>query len=253
VIGAKLALGQIDALILNGTWTSVERARQQFLEAAADYEPGLLRSLCEDTYQLALASLNGGAELQRFQQPGTPEAKKLAAATKKWAVGWRLGTPTGSWCSAAAHVTVYAWLNDGERADFSHWAFPWVRSGVTIQLTPAPQEFSFKATWFDWSLDAAGFRRDTEARFKREFRQFVEKVAALRKDQGLKPPARKRESEHFYWLAQYQIGGLSVSEIHRGITVDRVDARDITPQAIQMAITRLAKLIGLTLRKPRSD
>lgn len=125
-------------------------------------------------------------------------------------------------------------------------------------MTPDPQVFSFKATWFDWVDDSRSFSRKTESRFKQEFRQFIERTIALRKQQGLLPTVQKRQDEHFYWLAQYQMAGLSYADIYRGVTADRAEpkaghkhrdgSKILTPEAVQMAITRLAKLIGLELR-----
>jgi hypothetical protein len=117
--------------------------------------------------------------------------------------------------------------------------------------------FSFETTWFDWAAERAAFVRQTEARFKKEFRQFIKGTIALHKQQGLELPVKKREEQHFVWLAQYKIGRMSFAEIYRGITNDRVEPKighkhrdgseHLTPEAIQMAVTRLAKLIGLKL------
>ena len=94
--------------------------------------------------------------------------------------------------------------------------------------------------------------------FKKELRQFIEGTNALHREKGLSHPLKKREEEHFYWLAQYQIRRMSFAEIHRGITRDRVAAKpghkhrdgstNLTSEAIQMAVTRLARFIGLKLR-----
>jgi hypothetical protein len=247
----SLTLGQIDVPLLSGDSTSVESARQRFLEASADYEPKLLRSLRADSYRMAQKLGN----VEALSKQGTPEAQKLAESTRKWATHFNLHA---SWCSSTAHYTVCAWLKDGDKADFKRWAFPWMRSGITIQMTPAPQVFSFDAAWFDWTVESGAFVRQTEARFKKELRQFIEGTIALRKQQGLRPPVKKREKQHFVWLAQYQIGRLSFAEIYRGITSDRIEPKlghkhrdgsmNLTPEAIQMAVTRLAKLIGLKLR-----
>jgi hypothetical protein len=48
-----LTLGHIDIPVLDGDRTSVERARQQFLEASAQYEPELLRSLSTGPHRIA--------------------------------------------------------------------------------------------------------------------------------------------------------------------------------------------------------
>jgi hypothetical protein len=246
-----LAPGKTDVPLLFGGLTSVERARQQSLEASAVYEPELLRSLRAGPYSAAQKV----GDVEGLSTPRNPEALKLAESTKKWAARWNLDA---SWCAWTAHYTVCAWLKDGDRADFKRWAFPWVRSGSTFQLTPAPQVFSFEATWFDWVVESGAFVQQTAARFKKEIRKFVEGTVALRKEQRLRHSVKKREEEHFYWLAQYQIRRMSFAEIHRGITHDRVapkpghkhrdGSKNLTPEAIQMGVTRLAKLIDLKLR-----
>jgi hypothetical protein len=183
----------------------------------------------------------------------TPKAKILKFI-KKWAVRWNLDT---SWCIETAYGTVCWWLRNGDRANFSRWAFQGAGAGLTIQLVPEPQDFSFKATWFDWAQDGGTFGRQTEARFKKELRRFIESTIALRKHQGLLPTVQKRQDEHFYWLAQYRMAGLSYADIYRGVTADRAEpkaghkhrdgSKNLRPEAVQMAITRLAKLIGLEL------
>lgn len=78
-MNATLALGQVDVPILGGDGTSVERARQQFLEACAGYDAKLLRSLRAGPYEMAQKLGN----TQALVQAGTSEAKKLVESTKK--------------------------------------------------------------------------------------------------------------------------------------------------------------------------
>jgi hypothetical protein len=247
----SLTLGETDFPLLFGDRASVERARQQFLEASAIYEPELLQSLRAGPYSTAQKL----GDVEYLSSPGNPEALKLVESTKNWAARWNLDT---SWCSSTAHYTVCAWLKGDDKRDFKRRAFPWLRSGITIQMTPTPRAFSFEAAWFDWAVGSGAFLRQAEARFKKEIRTFIKKTIALRKEQGLTPPVKKREEEHFYWLAQYQIGRMSFAEIRRRITNDRVQpkpghkhydgSKNLTPEAIQMGVTRLAKLIDLKLR-----
>jgi|SRR5215469_4523962 len=247
----NFAHGQIDVLLLSGDPTSVQRARQLFLEASADYEAELLRSLRAGPYCMAQKI----GDMEGLSTPGTRAGRKLAKSIKKWSAQWNLDA---SWCAATAHYTVCAWLKDVDKADFKRWAFPWMRTGTVIQLTPAPKVFPFEATWFDWIVERGPFIRKTEIRFKRELHKFIERTIALRKRKAFRSPVKKREQLHFTWLVQYQIGGLGFAEIRRAITSDRVEpktghkhrdgSKDLTPEAIQMAVTRLAKLIELKLR-----
>jgi hypothetical protein len=73
-----LTLGHIDIPVLDGDRTSVERARQQFLEASAQYEPELLRSLSTGPHRIARKLGN----VEALSVRGTPEAEKLVQAIK---------------------------------------------------------------------------------------------------------------------------------------------------------------------------
>ena len=70
-MNATLALGQVDVPILGGDGTSVERARQQFLEACAGYDAKLLRSLRAGPYKWLKSS-----EIRRhWSRPEHPKPK----------------------------------------------------------------------------------------------------------------------------------------------------------------------------------
>jgi hypothetical protein len=74
--------------------------------------------------------------------------------------------------------------------------------------------------------------------------QYLEEVAALASERGLVLAPVKRELEHFEWLARFQVGGESFLQI---------GASGVSISAVEQAVRRTAKTIGLALRPlPRS-
>lgn len=94
------------------------------------------------------------------------------------------------------------------------------------------------------SQTAAQWREDARVAFERMMDEHVEGMLhvaeAYTKAGAFTPTIYKRESEHFEWLARYQVGGESYSKIADSCGSERLTVRD--------AIGRTADLIGLPLR-----
>ncbi len=194
-----------------------DRHRQVFLEHAATLEPELLMTL------------------RRVKANDTNE---LLA----WAKRWNL---TDRWCRVLARDTARWYATD---RDARGWEF----QGQGIFAGSFP--FKIKA------LRLGPFYFDPTWRKRRDFKTFVLKEVARVTDDycdqtlaaaeaaGLKLAPRKRELEHFDWLARYQVKGESFAHIARTPSHKRAGR-----QTVRKAITDLAKYLELTLRPPSTN
>ena len=186
--------------------------RRFFLERAAIVEPQLLTTL----------------------RSVTPDGAGLSA----WAKRWHL---TDRWCVLLAGDTAlwYA-THPGARG----WEFQ--GQGIFVGSFP----FKIKP------LRPGPFYHDPTWRSRRDFKAYVLKEVARAIDDycdwteagalaaGLKLALRKRELEHFDWLARYQVKRESFAHIAKTARYKFVGGR----QTVRKAITELAKYLELTLR-----
>jgi hypothetical protein len=72
----------------------------------------------------------------------------------------------------------------------------------------------------------------------------LDSVERAYRDAGFTPVPEKRQSEHFWWLAAYQILGFSYNGLAEALHLQR--------HTTELGVINLAKEIGLTLRDPAS-
>lgn len=85
---------------------------------------------------------------------------------------------------------------------------------------------------------------ETEAAFRARVEDHIAEIKRIAEQADLVQPLPKRERQHFVWLVQYQVLGLSYAEIAKGIKALKCDVS--TPRK---AVVATADLIDLPLRK----
>jgi hypothetical protein len=181
--------------------------RQLFLCRAALAEPNLLASL---------------------GQVNADDSEALV----KWATRWNL---TDCWCLALALDTVrwYAREPKAEGWEFEGKGtyagfFPFAIE--PLQLEP----FYFDPTW----RRREGFKRFVLDRVAKALDGYCDRIELDALAAGLKRVPRKREIEHFDWLAQYQLKGISFQSIADGASYKFKGGR----QTVRKAIVELGKI-----------
>jgi hypothetical protein len=212
-----------------------ERWRQLFLHLADQIEPYLLPSLC-------------GIE---------PNDEKTLTA---WAEYWHL---TDSWCLDAALAALKSWheypvdWDPGAKVEewkprriewkFSPAAGESIPFGVALDIDPDPLRLWYDPTHYS--------RQDFKAAVLEETARIVDahcdRVDALMRQKGLRRAPSKRDFRHFWWLARFQVKGESFESIAGDSrSADKADATEaLTADAVEVAVRRTARFIGLTLRR----
>jgi len=187
--------------------------RMRFLQRAAIVEPELL------------ATLRGVI---------AHDADGLSA----WAKRWHL---TDGWCPLLADDTL-RWY--ATRPEAQGWEFE--GQGIFVgsfpfAITPLILEpFYHDHTW----RSRAEFKACVQAKMERATEDYCDRIDANALAAGLKRAPRKRQAEHFDWLARYQVKGETFASIAETSSQKFVGGR----QTVRKAVTELAKYLELTLR-----
>jgi len=218
---------------------SVDEARQRFMKMCVGVEPQVLRSLLQDATWAE--SLAGG---------DPPSPMTAHEALGRWGETWQLSEP---WCLDWACLQVA--LRGAKKRGL--WPPPnrahaiaanLVFGNVKLVSGPPLKTEAFRFESAGWEIEQDD-RRSFEAQTKKEF------VAALKaygdeneqraEREGMLRTPELRTEHHFNWLARYQVKGERFADI-------AANTAALTPKAVEVAVKRLAKFIGLTLRKPRT-
>ena len=85
---------------------------------------------------------------------------------------------------------------------------------------------------------------ETRESIQQRFDTYLDRVEHAYRSAGFTPVREKRQREHFWWLAAYQIRRFSYSGL--------ADALGLQRHTIELGVIDLAKKIDLTLRDPAS-
>jgi hypothetical protein len=186
-------------------------------------------------------SLGTWQVLVTFIDQFLPESDALVDAIRAWAVQFNL---TDEWILDIAVTTLGAWVNEPEAIDQPTWHFPDI---LMLQpLNPTEKQFSFAASW-DAPFESW---QDFDPRIQRSFRkardEFKEQVEGLLQSRGWQHPST-RQTEHFRWLALYQVKTMSALQIFTKLKLNLAGGAN----TVSKGITKTAGLIGLTLRQPK--
>jgi hypothetical protein len=231
---------------------SVEDLRARTLGAFDEFEPELRKTLRGKPFQTACKIQESHFRSRTWFRSwdliaSQEQYEALRIDVTKWSEQWHL---SDKWCLEWALHTLSWWSHQPESEGWFHASL--IEPFRQSDLAPPFEKY-----------DVTRYSRTDYERINAEDRKrycdWIEKQA---KDGGLVKTREKRNEDHFNWLAQLQIGGRSCAAIWRGLTDYRVESRKgrakragekgmedkISRDAVEMAIHRLAKQIGLTLR-----
>ena len=187
--------------------------RRLFLRRAALIEPDLLASL---------------------RQVDADDLHSLSEWAKRWNLTdcWCLGLArdTAHWYAAEPEAKGWEFQGKGMFAGFHPFAIE------PLQLGP----FYFDPTW----RRREGFKQFVLDQVAEALKGYCDRIEADALAAGLKRAPRKREVEHFDWLARYQLKGSSFQAIADSASYKFKGGR----QTVRKAIVELAEYIALTLR-----
>jgi hypothetical protein len=116
---------------------------------------------------------------------------------------------------------------------------------AALPLPPAPRPFRFEHPAWDATLSTrTEFEAAIRSAFDKALHQYWKRIETAACAQGFRRTRDKRNPEHLYWLARYQVRHESPAAIWRSLP-----ARDNrTRRAVEKAIGDAARAIGLTRR-----
>lgn len=233
--------------------TTKDKARKQFFKAIKTHAPEVLASLEADVlpaYEdwLKIANLNYGlasmatlpeilSEYARSNASFGDNQISFESKIIAWAQNYRL---TDSWCIHESLSTLNLWHEQPQRR--GDWSYSTRRRMLDLEGS-----FHFEFPPYNSSIETL---RSYKNRIKVAFEGWLEEYIAnyndsLEKTHNKDYRAHKPQHEdHFAWLVEHQIKGLRYEEI-----ANKHPSKDnINLSSISEAITRLARLIGLSLR-----
>ena len=226
---AHRPLGEGEYEWVNRYTRSTEDARDQFLKAVNRIEPRVLETLRTGPYQHFSTSA-----------PSAP-SDPLTDALPKWSEQWHLNTP---------------WVLEHARDTMAAWQLRWcpqtewhVTAGYVDDPALSDDELRFLFEDRGWKPQRereAQARTRIAAAFQKTLDRYLESIRgrmdAAVKTGRYKPTPSKRELEqHCEWLARFQVKGESFKEIAETCGM-------VTADAVEVAVRRAARFIGLTLR-----
>lgn len=92
----------------------------------------------------------------------------------------------------------------------------------------------------------AQYQKRAKERFNESLKLYKAGLDDKLKKLKFRPAPKLRKTDHFIWLALYQVRGSSPSQISTYLLHEH--AKDVTESGVLKAVRKKAKLIGLTLR-----
>jgi hypothetical protein len=255
------------------TVSSRDSARAEFLRAIKCHAPAVLSSLESDVMPLYVA-INSPepvseniiefdlamlpeqlAEMSRVEFVGDECREKEYVASLhvlyqpnarfelalcKWGRCYHL---TEQWIFSEALKTLDLWYRSGATGD---WTCASQGYAPDVEMYDEQQAFRFTFEPWDAAVDTRPSYKDKAGKaFKAWLDDYCERMEEAH-DGGLKA-YDSRKSNHFVWLIEHQINGLRYEDIAQKYQ----DKKGLDLRLISEAVTRLAKMIGLTLRPAR--
>ena len=152
------------------------------------------------------------------------DPRDTSFAVKAWADNLRLSV---DWVIEGASMLVEAWREHPEsRGVIWMWNVP----PGTAWDGPAPRPWDPLA--------------ETESDYDAYLRRYVSSVRALAEGKGLRRTPVKRTPEHFRWLIDHQVNGMTYAQIAQRYG----SASGLADASVGQALSDTAALIGLPLR-----
>ena len=223
-----------------GPFSGLNDLRARFMRAAFQCEPEL---------EAELRRLYGGhlrgrsswlkSDIQGNVAPPSRKAFTLARPLlKRW--GEQFGL-RDQWCLEWAWAEKLAVWWAQERKQFgvvqTFWFGP-----PPIRAQPLRVEAS---PWDITGSTRSSFEKQAREQFERTLGEYCDQLEAAARSAGYVRTKERRNPDHFRWLVGYQVCRFSQNAI--------ADAIGVYRQAVQYAISGLAREIGLTLRPPSAS
>ena len=252
-----------------GEDVAVHAARALFLQAVHRVEPRVVGDLMGEPLELYRpifeARLESVPEDQRhwwkagewFPSWGTilyaserdpKELHQLRDLLLHWAHKWRLEE---EWCLEAAAETLAMLSAAGDAAEPQ----PLHYLGTPMTKSPfAESDLRFEFSSRGWSPALTSWEDAQEAmdeRYQDAKQAYRERIEALCRERGLPPVpgTRMRTGDHFEWVARFQVGRETWTEI-ADVETERLHAErkpGVTGDAVAKAVREKADLLSLTL------
>lgn len=253
--------------------SSRDSARAEFLRAIKSHAPVVLSSLESDVLPLyetfnssvlisesnmivELAMLPESlAEMSRLEFVGDEYREKEYVASLhdlyqpnarfelalcKWGRCYHL---TDEWIFSEALKTLDLWYRSGVASD---WTCASQGYAPDVEMYDEQQAFRFTFEPWDAAVDTRPSYKDKVGiAFKAWLDDYCERIEEAH--DGGRKAYDSRKPIHFVWLVEHQINGLRYEDIAQKYQ----DKKGLDLRLISEAVTRLAKMIGLTLRPAR--
>jgi len=147
---------------------------------------------------------------------------------------------TDEWVFSEALKTLEVWHRSGVPSD---WACAGEVYAPDVEMYEDQQAFRFTFEPWDAATDTrTSYKKRVRDAFKDWLEDYCERMEEARN--GGQTAFDSRKSIHFVWLVENQINGLKYDDIAQKYQ----DTQGLEIRLISEAVTRLAKMIGLTLR-----
>jgi hypothetical protein len=229
--------------------TRVERSKADRAQSEGDYYvPGFARDFrtglvpgAPDTHRrrfLERAAIIEPQLLETLRAVAANDERELAS----WARRWRLTDP---WCVVLARDTIRWWAS---QPDSRGWEFQ--TQGISIGSFPFPiQPLTLDEFYYDPTYRRRGdFKRYVLDKVDEALKHYCDQVETDALAAGLIRSPKKRDIEHFDWLARYQVRGESFASIAQTASYKFRGGR----QTVRKAVVELAEYLSLKLRPSTS-
>lgn len=220
--------------------SSCKLNRRGFLDAVARLDPEVLNSLgkIQRPNRTATADLLP-ENLQPYLagEKSDPRFDRFISAVKKWGRRWHL---TESWClEYAMHTALSRTTGDSPKK----WCFVW-DGALAPSFATGRIHWPDVGNWDPVRQTRIDFVAHAMAFAKAAIESYCNKIEEDVRTAGLSKARPKREINHFYWSAGYQVLGWSCQQI--------ADAENKTRRSVEEPVKALAASIELNLRESKN-
>jgi hypothetical protein len=222
-------------------------ARRLFLDAVQKCEPKVRSSLRTKPFVAFQQLVEKGEHNVNISEP-----------LKAWLRRWHLPCPPEDdrWCFEWAMQTMHEWeiMHEWHVDPRNIRGYRWAPPEGSPGIIDPEQAFRFELTapipgravrpldgWNPEYERKANAARRISGAFSQALKAYIDKLDRAARERGNQRTPTKRERAHFEWLVRFQVKGESFADIAAGLP-------HITSKAVERAVRRTAKLVGIPLR-----